>query len=336
MDVGLRRAGAIEPAVNRVSRSWTLIAAAGAVGILLVGGAAGWMLSQRDANVAQDGPPVIKADDRPIKVHPEQPGGLEVPNRDRLIYRRLQGEADKPMVERLLPGPEQPLPVPGRSPKTETGHVVDETTAPAIPAAQPTQVTAEPAVPAVPSSSEPASLSPPASTAPAAQSEKPTTVSPAAPAVASNAAPAKSQIAQAGAKAGQPSMAGKITPPDAVAKPKTSSPALPDKPAPATQTAVGQKSNVPAKALPCGLVYQVQIIAARSEDAAKTAWSELKGKHPELLGSLSASVSRKELSDRGTFYRLRAGPFDSEAKAKALCGKLAGGNVSCVIIQPQG
>lgn len=51
--------------------------------------------------------PLIRADERPTKVKPEKPGGMEVPDRDKLIYTQKRGA-----VEHLLPPPEKPLPRP--------------------------------------------------------------------------------------------------------------------------------------------------------------------------------------------------------------------------------
>lgn len=49
--------------------------------------------------------PLIRADERPIKVKPEKPGGMEVPDRDKLIYTQKRAT-----VEHLLPPPEKPIP----------------------------------------------------------------------------------------------------------------------------------------------------------------------------------------------------------------------------------
>ncbi|MGE5504087.1 MAG: SPOR domain-containing protein [Actinomycetota bacterium] len=55
------------------------------------------------------GIPVIKADDRPIKVRPDDRGGMQVPNQDKLVYERMDGEGTgQQPVERLLPPPEAP------------------------------------------------------------------------------------------------------------------------------------------------------------------------------------------------------------------------------------
>jgi SPOR domain len=48
--------------------------------------------------------PLIRADERPTKVKPENPGGMEVPDRDKLIYTQK-----RPTVEHLLPPPEKPM-----------------------------------------------------------------------------------------------------------------------------------------------------------------------------------------------------------------------------------
>jgi SPOR domain len=51
--------------------------------------------------------PLIRADERPTKVKPEKPGGMEVPDRDKLIYTQKRAT-----VEHLLPPPEKPMPRP--------------------------------------------------------------------------------------------------------------------------------------------------------------------------------------------------------------------------------
>jgi len=51
--------------------------------------------------------PLIRADERPTKVKPEKPCGMEVPDRDKLIYTQKRAT-----VEHLLPPPEKPMPRP--------------------------------------------------------------------------------------------------------------------------------------------------------------------------------------------------------------------------------
>ncbi len=77
----------------------------------------------------------------------------------------------------------------------------------------------------------------------------------------------------------------------------------------------------------------VQLLASRSQSDALGAWKQLQTRNGDLLGGLDSSIARADLGDRGVFYRLRAGPIDSEARAKSLCSALAGRKVSCLIVR---
>ncbi len=64
----------------------------------------------RQSNGAGD-IPLIRADTRPMKVRPTDPGGMPIPDRDMLIYGQ-----SRPAVEHLLPAPEQPMARPAPPP----------------------------------------------------------------------------------------------------------------------------------------------------------------------------------------------------------------------------
>jgi hypothetical protein len=76
--------------------------------------------------------PLIRADTTPIKVKPENPGGMQVPDRDMLIYGQ-----QRPQVEHLLPPPEQPMarpappPAPAPPPPQQTAALAPPAAAPA-------------------------------------------------------------------------------------------------------------------------------------------------------------------------------------------------------------
>jgi len=104
------------------------------------GGGAWYFYGDRMAAMNGGGIPLIRAAEGPVRVRPENPGGMEVPDRDKLVYDRMQGlKSQQP--ERLLPPPEAPLPLPGPLPGT-----TPTVTEPEKPAAPP-PVKEEPAVP---------------------------------------------------------------------------------------------------------------------------------------------------------------------------------------------
>jgi cell division septation protein DedD len=97
--------------------------------------------------------PLIHADTRPIKVKPQEPGGMHIPDRDMLIYGQ-----NRPAVEHLLPPPEQPMPLPAAPAPAPSAPAATEP-APQ-PAAPPSVASATPAPsagrqPANPSSAPP-------------------------------------------------------------------------------------------------------------------------------------------------------------------------------------
>jgi cell division septation protein DedD len=163
-------------------RGWLLLGL-GAAALALAGfgavAAYGWL--QYGTGVAGDGPaPLVRADLRPVKTRPENPGGLLVPDQDKEIYGtlapgRMAGAAPAPTkVERLLPPPEAPLPKP--VPATPDVAPPPEAVAPpsAPPPAASAPVAAEPA--------PPAAAPPPAPPAVAAAPAPPRAVAPPAPA----------------------------------------------------------------------------------------------------------------------------------------------------------
>lgn len=102
------------------------------------------------ATAQRDGVPLLRADDRPIKVKPEQPGGMKVPDQNVSLYN------DKPagtQVEKLLPQPEQPMarpaPMPEPAPPAAAAAPVVPP-APATAAVKPTAKTAAEPKPSAP------------------------------------------------------------------------------------------------------------------------------------------------------------------------------------------
>lgn len=86
--------------------------AAGALGIALVVGAAAVGYSFVSGSGGDVQPVVVKADNDPVKVKPEDPGGTTIANQDRASYQRVAGQsADQTGQERLVSDTEQPVDV---------------------------------------------------------------------------------------------------------------------------------------------------------------------------------------------------------------------------------
>jgi hypothetical protein len=297
-----------------------------------VAAVAGWYIfgTRQTATVTADGDQLVKADPSPYKTKPENPGGLQVDNQDKLVYDRLNKAASPSRVENLLPEPEQPkappvkkaqpAPTPAVPPPQPTASGKDDplaklvaevagpdttaATPTASPSATPAAAPAPVAVPAAASDvstpaaeAQPAAAAPPTTSAPSAPSERPSTsaVAAAAPAAAPNAA--------------------------APSEPQTA--AVPAAP-------VGDDDSL---GTPTGSTF-VQLASTRSEEAALAEWKRISGKHADVLGGLTPAVSQAEIPERGTVFRLRAGPIADRAAADTLCATLSSRNVGCIVVRP--
>ncbi|MFQ5763684.1 MAG: tetratricopeptide repeat protein [Rhodospirillales bacterium] len=66
----------------------------------------------------------------------------------------------------------------------------------------------------------------------------------------------------------------------------------------------------------------VHLASYRSRKQADRGWAQVKRAHAKLLGGLEHQVTRVNLGKKGTYYRLKAGPFGSASEAKEMCRKL--------------
>ena len=67
--------------------------------------ASGWYAYYQGTRVAQlsSARTLVKADPTPTKLHPDDPGGLQVPHQDKLIFTHLLANQPKNWEEHLLP-----------------------------------------------------------------------------------------------------------------------------------------------------------------------------------------------------------------------------------------
>ncbi len=229
---------------------------------------------------------------------------MEVRNRDILVYERLHGAAAaKGPIEHLLPDSEQPVtpPAPSRPAENVSPPNATPTDSLGSEASRGTSLL----VPPVP---EP---------------------------------PARSSVEADKATQSQQSQKTKLSPSPAGAGPVPAQPTMHSQPAPPSQTKVAtvtatESTRTQPERPASGNGFQLQLLSSRSADDAKGAWARLRDKNADLLGSLSPSVARVNLDDRGTFYRLRAGPIASETKARSICDSLAARRVSCLVVRSSG
>ncbi|MCU0986436.1 MAG: SPOR domain-containing protein [Acetobacteraceae bacterium] len=225
---------------------------AGLAGLSLAGSAAMLMLGAEPRHPAEA--PLITADPTPVRVRPDDPGGLRVPNLDKAVYDQLarsgQGDAGarrpQPRVESLLPPPEAPQPLPVEPVSLTPGPSPQQL------AREPEQP-ARPPQPAIPAAPAPQGAAPAATAAVAPMQATP------APSAAAPPAPAASAPAASAAVATVPR-----EPPPAVAP----------------QAGTGR--------------IQVQLAAVPSEQAATAEWERLRRRMPDLLGNQRLIVSRGE------------------------------------------
>lgn len=78
--------------------------------------------------------------------------------------------------------------------------------------------------------------------------------------------------------------------------------------------------------------FQVQLSALRSEDAAKSAWSQLQGSAPDLYQGAALDIQRADLGAKGVFYRLRVGSFDSRNSANSFCADVKATGKDCMVV----
>lgn len=282
----------------------------------VVFGAAGWAFyGERVVALFNDTDqeiPIIRADISPMKVRPENPGGLQVPDRDKLVYNRIQNGSgtsqERAAVERLLPPPETLLPRP-QAPEPKTSEAA-------------TAITPQANIAQTPKVSDVA----------AAVKPTPAPAPPPVPAVSSPATKSLNSLASQQPQSGPTRLAKNTAPtPTVQPTPPVTSPSSQNSAAVQTQSAASSGPVSP----PSNNVYRVQLAAARSPEAARTEWDRLRRKNLDILGDLGLAITKVDLgSSKGIFYRLRVGPLKDEAEARSLCKALAARKIGCLVVRP--
>lgn len=280
----------MEPGTKRL-----LIIAGGLGGILVAVIAASALMGRSTPTEV----PVVQADSRPIRVKPENPGGMQVVGAGAEIF---SGGGDN-TVTRLAPAAEAP------DPKGLRSEPARKVAPAALDAAK-----AHHAAPLLPVPDETAA--------------HPATAGTPAPGAAPDAArvAAKPDAPHAGASAPAP------TPP----KPAAAQPAKPVAPVqmaavsppPAPGAVAPQTEKRPAAA---GKAI-VQLAALSTEEAARTEWQALVKRMPDLLTGRQPVFVKTERDGR-TFWRVRTTGFGDVNDAKAFCEKVRAKGGGCTVAE---
>lgn len=276
--------------------------------VLAVFGTGTWYAYSIGMRTGSEGAaPLIRADQRPSKVKPDDPGGMAVPHQDKTIFDRVKPTDEHKKVEQLLPPPEEPV----ARPKKPQQQAAAPTPAPAAP----TTPSAAPAAPPTPAPTvTPAPTPAPEAKAPAADAKTP-------PPAETKAAPPP-----------EPPTAAQLAAPPPLATTPTPAPQAAPKPAEAPKAVT---PPAPAAAAPAkGGAYKVQIASVPSQEQAEKEWSKAKAANSDLLGGLTMSIQKADLGAKGIYYRVQAGPLADDTAAKALCASLQPRKIGCLVVRP--
>jgi hypothetical protein len=82
-------------------------------------------------------------------------------------------------------------------------------------------------------------------------------------------------------------------------------------------------------------MYAIQLFSLTDKKIMRRTWNKLSTKHPIILGQLSPIY--EEVSMQGkTFYRVKAGLFETKRAAMKLCGSLKNANTNCFLAKSTG
>lgn len=76
------------------------------------------------------------------------------------------------------------------------------------------------------------------------------------------------------------------------------------------------------------LMHGVHLASYRRTETAQAGWAQLQVQLPSVAG-LEPRLEAVELGERGAFLRLKAGPFDTRAEARAICAEAEAAGLWC-------
>lgn len=303
-------------------------------------------------------PPIIRADREPLKVPPENPGGVDIPNQDAQVYDRAAKDSQTRIVNREeqpvdvqqaarsmqanasrppIPGPAVTAAVTPGGPMANTAPSLPPGTSAAAGLGEPRRVKTVSVRPDgtmfgadQAAAAAPRGAAPPAAASPMPQASVPAAAAPAAsmptttPSAMPQSTPVPPQRPRLEARPTVPAPAPTAPDPTAAAQASNTS-------RPAQRTAAAQPvaaADAPETTSAAG-GYTVQLSVMNSEQEARAQYEQLRRKFSGELSGMPPLIRAAEVNGK-TIYRLRVGPM-SQADAGTLCTKLKSSGGNCFI-----
>jgi len=106
LDILIKRSGGV-PMPPSMARLLLMVAGFAVIATIAAVAWATWPGDKSKTD--EDTLPIMRAEESPFKIKPEEPGGMAVPNKDSTIFETLNEEPEEKTVENLLEEPEVPV-----------------------------------------------------------------------------------------------------------------------------------------------------------------------------------------------------------------------------------
>lgn len=303
------------PVPSRQKSGKGLWLGASALGLLVLGG--GYYGLKGSDPVTREGPVVVQASKEPVKIVPQNPGGVEIPDQNKQIYEKnpqttktnVLTKEEQPIdvrqVARVLNAEQaasgNAAPALGEPKRVRTVSVRPDGTI--IPnSTNPSMLVPKPAMPTEPALST-SSLMPPALIP---QEKQPVPV-----------ARPKREIAQKSIEGSNTAQTGSL-------QKREKTPIID------TTTLMRPESTHSSGVAPSSSgSFVVQLAVRPSQEQAQLAFQKLQQQHASQLSGLSPIIRRAEVNGQ-TVYRIRVGSF-SKDDAGLLCSRLKGEGAQCFV-----
>ena len=301
-------------------------------GIFLAGIVSWFLLMPKFSGNQPEEIPVIRRPIAPVKIQPNEPGGMEILNQDKSVYDLVEKKEIMPeKIESILPEPETPK-MPTIVPEEETAETKDAATKAAQAGAQednelPIKPLKEKLVPTASTSGQAIDIPEKITDIELEVKTADVKQEPVKTEVKKEAKPATSeQPKEQAPAASKPAEVKKEPVKEAVKEPvkEVKKESVQDVVNEVLKESAPQKTSAIAKG-----VWQVQLIASSNQKAVETAWKDLSSSHSVLKG-LPHEI---EASETGGLYRLKAGAFATRSDADKVCNAIKQAGGSCLVKQ---